>query len=46
MKFVQRDMGAAAEASNGGGSSGWRREVLLLGCALLALTLGLWFGIG
>jgi Zn-dependent protease with chaperone function len=46
MKFVQRDLGAAAEASSGGGRSGWRREVLLLGTALLALTLGLWFGIG
>jgi Zn-dependent protease with chaperone function len=46
MKFVQRDLGAAAEASSGGGRAGWQREVLLLGSALLALTLGLWFGIG
>lgn len=46
MKFVQRDLGDAAEASSGGGRSGWWREVLLLGTALLALTLGLWFGIG
>jgi len=46
MKFVPRDLGAAAEASSGGGRPGWWREVLLLGTALLALTLGLWFGIG
>lgn len=46
MHFVQRDLGDAAEASSGGGRSGWFREVLLLGTALFALTLGLWFGIG
>jgi Zn-dependent protease with chaperone function len=46
MKFVQRDLGSAAEASSGGGRTGWWREVLMLGSALLALTLGLWFGVG
>lgn len=46
MKFVQRDLGDAAEASSGGGETGLGREILLMGGALLGLTLGLWFGIG
>lgn len=45
MKFVQRDLGAAAEASTGGAGPGMRREILLMGGALLGLTLALWFGI-
>lgn len=46
MKFVQRDLGAAAESSSGGGESGLGREIILMGGALLALTLTLWFGVG
>lgn len=45
MKFVQRDPGESAEVSSGGGGPGLRREILLMGGALLGLTLGLWFGI-
>ncbi len=45
MKFVRRDLGAAAEASAGGGRTGVFREFVLMGGALLALVLGLWFGI-
>lgn len=45
MKFVRRDLGEAAEASSGGGEPGMGREILLMGGALLALTLAVWFGI-
>lgn len=45
MKFVRRDLGEAAEASSGGGGPGLSREILLMGGGLLALVLGLWFGI-
>lgn len=45
MKFVRRDLGEAAEASAGGGESGLGREIVLMGGALLALVLTLWFGI-
>lgn len=45
MKFVRRDLGQAAEASSGGGEPGMGREIVLMGSALLALTLAVWFGI-
>jgi Zn-dependent protease with chaperone function len=45
MNFVRRELGDAAEASSGGGETGMAREILLMGGALLALVLGLWYGI-
>jgi Zn-dependent protease with chaperone function len=46
MKHVPRDLGPAADASSGGGGPGLLRETLLLGSALLVITLTLWFGTG
>ncbi|MFT5190786.1 MAG: hypothetical protein ACI957_003822 [Verrucomicrobiales bacterium] len=37
MKFVQRDLGEAAEASSGGGGKGMTRDILTLSGAMLAL---------
>lgn len=45
MKFVQRDLGPAAEIS-GGGQSVWLRELSVLGGALLVLTVALWMATG
>lgn len=45
MKFVQRDMGAAAEASNPG-PAGMRREIVFLLVATLGLVLALYFLVG
>lgn len=46
MKFVQRDLGEAAEASSGGGGKGMTREILTLSGAMLALLIVVYFGIG
>jgi Zn-dependent protease with chaperone function len=46
MKFVQRDMGAAAEASSGGGDRGLAREIGILLSATAVLLLALYFSIG
>lgn len=45
MKFVPRDLGAAAEASNPG-AAGMRREVVFLLVATAALLLVSYFGVG
>jgi len=45
MKFVRRDLGAAAEVNTGGAAPGMRREIIVVAVALLAMTAGLWFGI-
>lgn len=46
MKFAQRDMGAAAEASSGGGDRGLTRETGIVLGATAALMLALYFSIG
>jgi len=46
MKFVQKDLGDAAEASSGGGERGLAREILTLGGALVALVGVGYFGVG
>ncbi|MFA6962948.1 MAG: M48 family metallopeptidase [Opitutaceae bacterium] len=46
MKFVQRDMGAAAEASSGGGDRGLAREIGIVFVATAVLMLALYFSIG
>ncbi|CAM3013323.1 M48 family metallopeptidase [Rariglobus hedericola] len=46
MKFVQRDMGAAAEASSGGGDRQLAREIGIICAATTALLLALYFSIG
>ncbi len=46
MKFVQRDLGAAAEASSGGGDRGLAREIVIVFAATAVLLLALYFSIG
>lgn len=45
MKFVQRDMGAAAEASNPG-SNAMRREIVFLVCTTAAIMAAAYVGVG
>ena len=46
MKFVQKDLGEAAEASSGGGEKGLAREIVTMAGAMVVLLSVVYFGVG